>query len=135
LDFELVESLYEFELGSLVGNYYDDIIKKLGNFLLSLYNENDSTLTRYGVESFGCVKRRIKNILEEILVKDQNKNVLLITHLDPIKAALSTLLDLKPEALYQWHIRNAALTILKHDGRNYSLSGVNVMGLHRYPNE
>ena len=135
MDYKLDERLYEIELGRLVGTNYEDIIQKHGNLFLSFYTENDSILTRYGVESFGCVKRRIKNILEEILVKDQNKNVLLITHLDPIKAALSTLLDLKPEALYQWHIRNAALTILKHDGRNYSLSGVNVMGLHRYPNE
>ena len=38
----------------------------------------------------------------------------MVTHLDPIKAALAILLDLKPEALYRWQIRNASLTILKH---------------------
>jgi broad specificity phosphatase PhoE len=59
----------------------------------------------------------------------------MVTHLDPIKAALATLLDLKPEALYRWHIRNASLTVLKHESRIYSLSGVNVMAMHRYPND
>jgi broad specificity phosphatase PhoE len=58
-----------------------------------------------------------------------------VTHLDPIKAALATLLDLKPEVLYRWHIRNASLTILKHESKVYSISGVNVMAVHRYPNE
>jgi hypothetical protein len=44
-------------------------------------------------------------------------------------------LDLKPEALYRWHIRNASLTVLKHESKVYSLSGVNVMSVHRYPDE
>jgi 2,3-bisphosphoglycerate-dependent phosphoglycerate mutase len=55
--------------------------------------------------------------------------------LDPIKAAISILLDLKAEALYHWHIRNASLTILKHECNLYSLSGVNIMGMHRYVEE
>jgi probable phosphoglycerate mutase len=59
----------------------------------------------------------------------------MITHLDPIKAVISILLDLKPEVLYQWHMRNAALTILKHESKIYSLAAVNVMGIHRYINE
>jgi 2,3-bisphosphoglycerate-dependent phosphoglycerate mutase len=55
--------------------------------------------------------------------------------LDPIKAAISILLDLRPESLYKWHIRNASLTILKNDEKVYSLSGVNVMGIPRYLDE
>jgi broad specificity phosphatase PhoE len=59
----------------------------------------------------------------------------MITHLDPIKAALATLLDLSPEALRRWNIRNASLTILKHESKIYSISGVNVMVMYRYPIE
>jgi probable phosphoglycerate mutase len=92
-------------------------------------------LTSYGVESFASVKSRIKHLLEEIKKKYQDKNVLLITHLDPIKAVISILLDLKAEALYHWHIRNASLTILKQESNLYSLSGVNVMAMHRYMSE
>jgi probable phosphoglycerate mutase len=92
-------------------------------------------LTRYGVESFCSVKSRITHLLDEVMKNHQDKNVLLITHLDPIKAALSTLLDLNPQALYNWHIQNASLTILKHESNVYSLSGVNVMGMDRYIKE
>ncbi len=114
---------------------YDDIINKYGNLFLKFYAETDSTLSTYGVESFTAVKRRIKALMDEITEKEHDKNVLMITHLDPIKAAISVLLDLKPQALFHWHIRNAALTILKHESKIYSLSGVNVMSMHRYLNE
>ena len=129
------ERLYEIDLGKLVGMKYEDIIQKYGNLFLKFYTENDKTLISNGVETFTSVKQRIKNLLDEITEKHKDKNILMITHLDPIKAVISILLDLKPEVLYQWHMRNAALTILKHESKIYSLSAVNVMGIHRYINE
>ena len=135
INYKIDERLYEIDLGGLVGMNYDDIINKYGNLFLKFYAETDSTLSNYGVESFSAVKRRIKALMDEITDKEHDKNVLLISHLDPIKAAISVLLDLKPQALFHWHIRNAALTILKHESKIYSLSGVNVMSMHRYLNE
>jgi 2,3-bisphosphoglycerate-dependent phosphoglycerate mutase len=135
VSYEIDERLYEIELGKLVGMNYEEIILKYGNLFLQFYTENDAALTHYGVESFASIKQRIKNILDEITDRYTNKNVLMISHLDPIKAAISILLDLKPETLYRWHIRNASLTILKNDERVYSLTGVNVMGMPRYLDE
>ena len=135
MSYEIDERLYEIELGKLVGMHFEEIIHKHGNLFLKFYNEDDAMLARYGVESFASVKSRVKHLLDEIIKIQQDKNVLLITHLDPIKAAISILLDLKAEALYRWHIRNASLTILKHETNLYSLSGVNVMGIHRYIDE
>ena len=135
MSYEIDERLYEIELGKLVGMHFEEIIHKHGNLFLKFYNEDDAMLARYGVESFASVKSRVKHLLDEIINIQQDKNVLLITHLDPIKAAISILLDLKAEALYRWHIRNASLTILKHETNLYSLSGVNVMGMHRYIDE
>ena len=135
MNYEIDERLYEIELGKLVGMHFEEIIHKHGNLFLKFYNEDDVILARYGVESFASVKSRVKHLLDEIVKIQQDKNVLLITHLDPIKAAISILLDLKAEALYRWHIRNASLTILKHETNLYSLSGVNVMGMHRYIDE
>ena len=135
MNYEIDERLYEIELGKLVGMHFEEIIHKHGNLFLKFYNEDDAMLARYGVESFASVKSRVKHLLDEITKIQQDKNVLLITHLDPIKAAISILLDLKAEALYRWHIRNASLTILKHETNLYSLSGVNVMGMHRYIDE
>ena len=127
LDYEIDERLYEIELGKLVGMNYEDIIEKHGNLFLKFYSGDEQMLDDYGVESFTCVKMRIKHLLDEAIERYPDKNIIFVTHLDPIKAAISLLLDLKPEALYQWHIRNAALTILKHESKIFSLSGLNVM--------
>lgn len=135
MNYEIDERLYEIDLGRLVGMQFEKIIQKYGNLFLRFYNEDDTMLAKYGVESFASVKSRVKHLLDEIIKMQQDKNVLLITHLDPIKAAISILLDLKAEALYHWHIRNASLTILKHECNLYSLSGVNIMGMHRYVDE
>ena len=135
LDYEIDERLYEIELGKLVGMNYEDIIEKHGNLFLKFYSGDEQMLDDYGVESFTSVKMRIKHLLDEAMERYPDKNIIFVTHLDPIKAAISLLLDLKPEALFQWHIRNAALTILKHESKIFSLSGVNVMGLQRYLKE
>ena len=133
MDYEVDERLYEIELGKLVGMNFEEVTTKYGDLFLRFYAEHDPVLDSFGVEPFAAVKQRVKSLLDDALEKHEDSNVLMVTHLDPIKAALSTILDLKPEALYRWHIRNASLTVLKHESRIYSLSGVNVMEMHRYP--
>jgi 2,3-bisphosphoglycerate-dependent phosphoglycerate mutase len=135
LDYQIDERLYEIELGRLVGMNYEEIISKYGNLFLEFYTENEAALTPYGVESFASIKQRIKNILDEMAETYSDRNVLMISHLDPIKAAIAIILDLKPEFLYKWQIRNASLTILKNDNKAYTLTGVNVMGMPRYLDE
>jgi 2,3-bisphosphoglycerate-dependent phosphoglycerate mutase len=135
MEYEVDERLYEIELGRLVGMNYEEVTTKYGDLFLRFYAEHDPVLDSFGVEPFAAVKQRVKSLLDDALKKHEDSNVLMVTHLDPIKAALAALLDLKPEALYRWHIRNASLTILKHESRIYSLSGVNVMAMHRYPSD
>jgi len=135
LDYEIDERLYEIELGKLVGMNYEEILDKHENLFLKFYSGDKHILESYGVESFNEVKLRIKHLLDEVIEMLPDKNILFITHLDPIKAAISLLLDLKPDELYQWHIRNAALTILKHEQKILSLSAVNLMGIQRYQSE
>ncbi len=135
MNYEIDERLYEIELGRLVGMNYEEVTTKYGDLFLRFYSESDPVLANFGVETFASVKKRIRSLLDEVLQNYEDSNILMVTHLDPIKAALAALLDLKPEALYRWHIRNASLTILKQESKVYSLSGVNVMAMHRYPNE
>jgi len=135
MNYEIDERLYEIELGKLVGMNYEEVTTKYGDLFLRFYSESDPVLANFGVETFAAVKKRVRSLLDEVLQKHEDRNILMVTHLDPIKAALAALLDLKPEALYRWHIRNASLTILKQESKVYSLSGVNVMAMHRYPNE
>lgn len=135
LGYQVDERLYEIELGDLVGMNYDEVIEKHGNLFLKFYSGDDPILDSYGIESFSAVKKRIQNLLDESMKNYPDKNLLFVTHLDPIKAAVSIMLGLPPESLYGWHIRNASMTILKHENNTLSLSGVNVMGFHRYIGE
>src|ERR671916_502804 len=100
-----------------------------------LGTEYDPVLESFGVEAFASVKHRIMSLLDDLLYKHEDNNVLMVTHLDPIKAALATLLDLNQESLHRWNIRNASLTVLKHESKIYSISGVNIMVMYRYPME
>ena len=134
-DYLIDERLYETEMGRLVGMNFEDITTKYGDVLRRFYSDYDPVLESFGVEAFASVKRRIASLLEDLLEKHKNSNVLMVTHLDPIKAALATLLDLSQEALHRWNIRNASLTILKHESNTYTVSGVNVMLMYRYPEE
>ena len=132
LDYEIDDRLYEIDLGKLAGTNYDEVLNKYGNLFLSFYMGDDSVLSNHGVESFTAVKSRIRDLLDQIMTRHNNHNVLLVTHLDPIKAAISYILDLKPESLFKWHMRNAALTILKQEFKTWSISAVNFMGAQRY---
>ena len=134
-DYLIEERLYETEMGRLVGMNFEDITTKYGDVLTRFYSDYDPVLESFGVEAFASVKHRIASLLEDLLQKHKDSNVLMVTHLDPIKAALATLLDLSPAALHRWNIRNASLTILKHESKMYSVSGVNVMLMYRYPEE
>jgi 2,3-bisphosphoglycerate-dependent phosphoglycerate mutase len=134
-DYVIDERLYETEMGRLVGMNYEEVTTKYGDVLNRFYSDYDPILESFGVEAFASVKDRITSLLDDLSQKYEDSNVLMITHLDPIKAALATLLDLSPEALRRWNIRNASLTILKHESKIYSISGVNVMVMYRYPIE
>ncbi|HEY7080709.1 MAG TPA: histidine phosphatase family protein [Nitrososphaeraceae archaeon] len=133
ISYDIDERLYEIDHGNLAGMNYEEIIRKHGNLFLKFYAEEAPTLADYGVESFSSVKERMTSLLDEIRENYANENILMITHLDPIKAAISALFHLDPEALY--HIRNASLTILKNEDNLYSLLGVNVMNIDRYLND
>ena len=133
ISYDIDERLYEIDHGNLAGMNYEEIIRKHGNLFLKFYAEEAPSLAEYGVESFSSVKERMTSLLDEIRENYANENILMVTHLDPIKAAISALFHLNPEALY--HIRNASLTILKNEGNLYSLFGVNVMSIDRYLND
>jgi probable phosphoglycerate mutase len=134
-EYVIDERLYETEMGQLAGMNYEEVTTKYGDVLTRFYSDSDPVLKKFGVETFDSVKHRIKNLLDDLLQKHKDNNVLIVTHLDPIKAALATLLDLSSQALHRWNIRNASLTILKHESKIYSVSGVNVMVMYRYPTE
>jgi len=131
LDYELDDRLTEIEMGKFTRMNYDDMFAKYGNIFLKFY-ENDPVIAEQEVETFLHVQERILDIVNHIVEKHKNENVILVTHMDPIKSMLSTVMDLKPKALFELIIANASLTIIKEQDKKFSLSAINAMDIDRY---
>lgn len=123
--------LTEIDMGMFSGMFYEDMFTKHGNVFLKFYQDNP-IIGENGVETFSNVKKRMLDMVNYCSKEHKEQNVLLVTHMDPIKAMLSTILHLKPESLYELIIRNASLTILKKEQNNYSLAAINSMNIERY---
>ena len=52
--------------------------------------------------------------------------------MDPIKAMLSTIIDLSPTNLFELIIANASLNIFKEKDQKFSLLGLNIMHPSRF---
>lgn len=131
LEIKTDQRLTEIEMGMFSGMFYEDMFAKHGNVFLKFYQDNP-VIEENGVEPFSNVKKRVVDMVEYCSKEHKEENVLLVTHMDPIKAMISTILQLKPESLYELIIRNASLTILKKEQNNYSLAAINSMDVERY---
>ena len=131
LSYELDDRLIEIEMGKFTRMNYDDMFAKYGNIFLKFY-ENDPVIAEHEVETFLEVQRRILDMVTDVVKKHKNENVILVTHMDPIKSMLSTVMDLKPKTLFELIIANASLTIIKEHENKFSLSAINAMDIDRY---
>lgn len=128
------ERLTEIDMGSFSGMHYDDMFKKHGNVFLKFYQGHPIVETN-GIETFSSVKKRVLDMVSYCMKKHYDETILLVTHMDPIKSIISTVLQPKPELLYEMIIRNASLTILKNEQANFSMVAINSMNPERYSNE
>jgi len=131
LDHNLDDRLTEIEMGKFTRMNYDDMFAKYGNIFLKFY-ENDPVIAEHEVETFPQVQSRILDMVNHIVEKHKNENVILVTHMDPIKSMLSTVMGLKPKTLFELIIANASLTIIKEQDKKFSLSAINAMNIDRY---
>ncbi len=131
LDLTIDDRLIELDMGKFTGMPYDEIFNSHGNVFMKFYN-GELEIAHNGVETFSDVKKRILGIVDHIIEKHPDENVLLVTHMDPIKAMLSTVIDLSPTNLYELIITNASLTIFRENDKKFSLSGLNVMDPSRF---
>jgi len=134
LDYEIDERLTEIDMGVFSGMPYEEMFSKHGNVFLKFY-EGDSIIEKNGIETFASVKKRVLDMVDHCSRKYDGENVLLVTHMDPIKSMVSTVLHSRPESLYELIIRNASLTILKKEQSSLSLVAINSMCSERYPQE
>ena len=128
------ERLTEIDMGSFSGMHYDEMLKKHGNVFLKFYQGHPIVETN-GIETFTNVKKRVLDMVDHCLKKHVGQTILLVTHMDPIKSMISTILQPKPELLYEMIIRNASLTILKNEQSSFSMVAINSMNPERYSDE
>ena len=131
MDYELDDRLIEIDMGKFTLMNYDDMFAKYGNIFLKFY-ENDPVIAEHEVETFPHVRKRVHDIVDYVIKKHGNQNVVLVTHMDPIKSILSVVMDLKPKTLFELVIANASLTIIKEQDNKFSLSAINAMDIDRY---
>ena len=131
IDVELDERLTEIDMGKFTRMNYDDMFAKYGNIFLKFY-ENDPVIAEHEVETFPSVQKRILDMVDHVIKKHKNENVVLVTHMDPIKSMLANVMDLKPKTLFELIIANASFTILTEQERKFSLSAINAMNIDRY---
>ena len=131
LDVTIDDRLIELDMGKFTGMPYDEIFNSHGNVFMKFYN-GELEIAHNGVETFGQVKKRVLGIVDHVIEKHPDENVLLVTHMDPIKAMISTIVDLTPTNLFELIIANASLNIFREKQRKFSLSGLNVMHPSRF---
>ena len=117
LDVTIDDRLIELDMGKFTGMPYDEIINSHGNVFMKFYN-GELEIAHNGVETFTEVKKRVLGIVDHVLEKHPDDNVVLVTHMDPIKAMLSTIVDLSPTNLFDLIIANASLNILEKRTKN-----------------
>ena len=128
---ELDERLTEIDMGKFTRMNYDDMFAKYGNIFLKFY-ENDPVISEHEVETFPDVQKRVLDMVDHVLKKHNNENVILVTHMDPIKSMLAKVMNLVPQTLFELIIANASLTIITEQDKKFSLSAINAMDVDRY---
>ena len=131
IDYKLDERLTELDMGKFTRMPYDEIFAKHGNVFLKFYSD-DPIISEHNVETFPHVQKRVMDMLDYTIKKHDQENVLLVTHMDPIKSVIAKVIDLKPLSLFELIIANSSLTIIKHHDEKLSLSAINAMDVDRF---
>ena len=125
------DRLIELDMGKFTMMPYNEIFEKHGNVFLKFYQGSDE-VSENGVETFSQVQKRVTEMVDSVLNKHKDENVVLVTHMDPIKAMIGKVLDLKPEVLFELIIANASLNIFKNGDQKFYLTSINSMPSERF---
>ena len=131
LDITNDDRLIELDMGKFTKMPYDQIFAKHGNVFLKFY-EGSNEVSENGVETFANVQKRVLDMVDFVVNKHKNQNVVLVTHMDPIKAMIGKTLSLKPEILFELIIANASLNIFKNHDQKFYLTAINAMPSERF---
>ena len=125
------DRLIELDMGKFTKMPYDEIFAKHGNVFLKFY-EGSEEVSENGVETFAKVQKRVFDMVDFVINKHKNENVVLVTHMDPIKAMIGKTLSLKPEILFELIIANASLNIFNNNDQKFYLKAINALPSERF---
>jgi probable phosphoglycerate mutase len=131
VEHKIDDRLIELDMGKFTMLPYEEIFNKHGNVFLKFYS-GSTEVSENGVETFAQVQKRINDMVDFVISKHKNENVVLVTHMDPIKAMIGRVLDLKPQILFELIIANASLSIIKNHDQNFYLTAINAMHPKRF---
>ena len=131
VEYKTDNRLIELDMGQFTMMPYQEIFEKHGNVFLKFYS-GSSEVSENGVETFAQVQNRVNEMVDFVISKHKNENVVLVTHMDPIKAMIGQVLKLKPEVLFDLIIANASLSIIKNHDQNFYLKSINAMHPERF---
>tara|TARA_Y100000590_G_scaffold115951_1_gene132307 strand:- start:49 stop:666 length:618 start_codon:yes stop_codon:yes gene_type:complete len=125
------DRLIELDMGKFTMVPYEEIFKNHGNVFLKFY-EGSLEISHNGVETFREVQTRIFDMVDFVKSNHKDENIVLVTHMDPIKAVIGKVLSLKSEVLFSLIIANASLNVIKYDDQNFYLDSINSMDSSRF---
>lgn len=125
------ERLTELEMGQFTGMSFDKVTTQNENVFLKFYQGNPE-IEHHGVETFASVCERVGSITRDVAAKHENESVLLVTHMDPIKAALADTMSLSAELLTKMIIANASMTVFGRGSSGLYMRAINVVDASRY---
>ena len=131
LEISTDDRLIELDMGKFTKMPYNEIFAKHGNVFLKFY-AGDDEVRENGVETFANVQKRVFDMVDFVIHKHTNENIVLVTHMDPIKAMIGKVLSLKPEILFELIIANASLNIFKNNDQKFYLTAINAMPSERF---
>ena len=131
LEISIDDRLIELDMGKFTKMPYDEIFAKHGNVFLKFY-EGSEEVSENGVETFSKVQKRVLDMADFIINKHKNENVVLVTHMDPIKAMIVKVLKLRSDILFELIIANASLSIFKNHDQKLYLTAINAMSSERF---
>ncbi len=107
LDVETDERWIELDYGCYEGAPLTDVPAEVWR---SWYG--DPSFATDGGESFGGVVERVRAAVEELADEARDENVVVVTHVTPIKAAIAWSLGAGYESMFRCHLSHAALNII-----------------------
>lgn len=125
------DRLTELDMGCFTGMKYDDVFSAHGNVFLRFY-QGDDDISRHGVEAFARVRSRVADMARHASREHPGQNVALVTHMDPIKAALSLAAGPSAQALFELVIANASINVFGYADSKLSLHAINLMHPSRF---